>query len=146
MSFQYKVGDVLKKVKSVSRTDTLLTVVGHKTTGIRGYMVTSNAHGHNGRPYFKERRVLEDPALYVAHTGSVSVMMSKGGFKQQAEEEFFCDFEIGEIKVSKIKSLCDCGGHKCGYRDDELHGHANWCTLVKHSEIKEKIEHIEESF
>ena len=26
---------------------------------------------------------------------------------------------------------CDCGGHKLGYKDDELHGHGRWCKLVK---------------
>lgn len=41
---------------------------------------------------------------------------------------------IEHIEVSLvIKSSCDCGGHKLGYRDDELHGHARWCELVRRS-------------
>jgi hypothetical protein len=34
-------------------------------------------------------------------------------------------------KYEIMKSRCDCGGRKAGYRDDELHGHAQWCDLVK---------------
>lgn len=26
---------------------------------------------------------------------------------------------------------CDCGARKCGYSDHELHGHAQWCDIVK---------------
>lgn len=29
---------------------------------------------------------------------------------------------------------CDCGGKKLGYRDDELHGHAQWCKLVMNAQ------------
>lgn len=41
-------------------------------------------------------------------------------------------FKVEEVKPwPKIKLYeCDCGAHKCGYRDDELHAHARWCELV----------------
>jgi hypothetical protein len=59
-------------------------------------------------------------------TGSIMTSKSSfgGGFKEQAELEW----QVKWLAVPTI-SLCDCGGHKCGYRDDELHGHATWCKL-----------------
>jgi hypothetical protein len=34
--------------------------------------------------------------------------------------------------VASIKfggSVCDCGGRKAGYSDQEKHGHAHWCSV-----------------
>ena len=39
------------------------------------------------------------------------------------------DLLADKIYQSKyaLPPVCDCGGHKCGYKDDEPHGHAHWC-------------------
>lgn len=37
----------------------------------------------------------------------------------------------GSVSYSTpVASRCDCGGHKVGYKDNELFGHAHWCKLV----------------
>lgn len=41
--------------------------------------------------------------------------------------------EFAPITIS-FASKCDCGGKKLGYRDDELHGHGQWCKLVKEAD------------
>ncbi len=35
------------------------------------------------------------------------------------------------INLSELNknSACDCGAHKCGYADDEVWGHAQWCKV-----------------
>jgi hypothetical protein len=77
------------------------------------------------------------------HKVSGSVMKSgpsfAGGFKTAAMEE---KWEVEHFLTFERKSACDCGAHKCGYKDSELHGHAGWCKL---NEITNLITHGEKS-
>jgi len=38
------------------------------------------------------------------------------------------DLEM-EDEVTKPIMICDCGAHKCGYADTDLHGHGSWCKV-----------------
>lgn len=50
----------------------------------------------------------------------------------------FSNIDIDETVISAmkkqfaaaIKTQCECGGHKLGYSDQELHGHGRWCPVV----------------
>lgn len=44
------------------------------------------------------------------------------------------EFEVSKDLKVGVMPQCDCGGHKTGYRNDELHGHARWCKLVLHAQ------------
>jgi hypothetical protein len=56
-----------------------------------------------------------------------SIMTGPPAFNGAAMQDAY-EFKVTTVKAEK-NSDCDCGGHKCGYRDDELHGHATWCKL-----------------
>lgn len=39
------------------------------------------------------------------------------------------DEPVKRLDLTDVISLCDCGAHKCGYKDTELHGHSRWCRV-----------------
>lgn len=42
----------------------------------------------------------------------------------------FGEFEDDD-EVTKPLTICDCGAHKLGYKDTDLHGHGPWCEVLK---------------
>ena len=60
-----------------------------------------------------------------------------GGFKEEAAEEWNVTTFASITKMS----LCDCGGHKLGYSDDQLHGHGTWCKLVENASATLLLKH-----
>jgi len=73
---------------------------------------------------------IDPKAMGIVSGSTMTAAAAFGGFKQMVEDEKF-EWNFTEIKIDRVKSACDCGGHACGYKDDELHGHANWCKLVE---------------
>jgi len=123
VSWKYKVGDRVR-----SGSGKIAKIVGHKTTRTGHYYECIPEVGpYAGRKLSKTKGLIEKHfTLEPAATSTASfpnIDLDEGTVTRLAEE----------LKPL-YRGQCDCGGHKCGYRDDELHGHARWCRLVEQSQ------------
>lgn len=120
---RYVAGDKLKSTRNgAGAIVTILSVVDKET-----YRVKST---HRLSDYDRERDALDDANLFTLvggpSFGKPRMQLPDIDLESPFKTEFLCEVVR--------KSICDCGGHKLGYRDDELHGHGTWCKLVELSQ------------
>lgn len=136
MAFRYCAGDIVKANKSGRQAEIVGTTKPLHGSG-RMYKVKPLDGPYKGRLLTKDANTLENDAHFTLVGGptfSGSVPQSRIGKMKLPDidaDDVFLKYEAKKFAEVVRTSQCDCGAHKCGYKDDELHAHARWCKLVE---------------
>lgn len=140
MAFKYQVGDILRSRSGrdgvVDSYRTRPSISGTRT--IEEYVMIPSSGPYSGRKMYKSKATMEDGKTMTLVGGPSFVTQSVSPQRGRIQLPNIDIDENTKVKMAHDceifmtvtrKSPCDCGAHKCGYKDNELHAHARWCKL-----------------
>lgn len=108
----------------------ILGVAPQDPTSYEVHILKSRTPGRAGMTVYKQTKLV-DRDYRLASSSRVAAMKLPD---IDIDGEILMAGCLEHVCTIMRKSICDCGGHKLGYKDDELHGHGTWCKLVELSQ------------